>query len=125
MSEFRDFDELQVYQIALDLADWTYDLVRNFPQDEKFGLISQIKRASTSIPANIAEGYGRFHYKENRLFCFYARGSLSELKSHLIFCGKRGFITRDQYKQFLEKYKNLQVKLNNYIKSIGRQNTTH
>ncbi len=124
MAEFSDFDSLEVYKLAEELANWIYDLTSAFPDAEKFGLTSQSRRAAVSIAANIAEGYGRYFYKENRLLCFYARGSLAELKSHLLFSRKRGYISEEQLNEFKAKYRNLQVKLNNYIKSIGQKGST-
>jgi four helix bundle protein len=115
----RDFDELEVYQLSFDLADWIYDLTAKFPDDEKYNLISQLRRASTSIGANIAEGYGRFHYKENQQFCRQARGSLTECKHFILFAYKRKYISLSERDEFINKYTKLKIKLNNYINSIG------
>jgi four helix bundle protein len=119
--EIRDFDDLEVYQLALDLANWIYDLTSNFPSEERFNVTSQVREAATSIGANIAEGYGRFHYKENIQFCRQARGSLSETKHFMIFSNKRKYVSDEIYKEFLQKYKQLQIKINNYINSIGKK----
>ena len=119
--EIRDFEDLETYQLALDLADWIYDITATFPAEEKYNIISQLKRAGTSIGANIAEGYGRFHYKENIQYCRMSRGSLSETKHFMLFSKRRGFIDQKPYEAFLTKYKQLQIKINNYIKSIGRK----
>ena len=116
----RDFDDLQVYQLASELADWVYDLTTNFPQDEKYNVTSQIKKAVTSVGANIAEGYGRFHYKENIQFCRQARGSLAETKHFMLFGKKRDYVNKEILEKFLTEYTKLQVKLNNYINSIGK-----
>jgi len=117
----KDFDDLQIYQLALDLAEWVYDITIVFPQDEKYNVTSQLRKAVTSIGANLAEGYGRFHYKENIQFCRNARGSLSETKHFMIFSKRRGYIMQETLEEFLIKYKDLQVKINNYIKSIGNK----
>ena len=121
--EIKDFDDLEIYQLALDLADWVYDITLNFPSDEKFNVISQLKRASTSIGANIAEGYGRFHYKENIQYCRQARGSLTETKHFLIFSKRRKFISQEVLDKFLPIYSRLTVKINNYIRSIKKSAT--
>lgn len=115
----KDFDELEGYKLASDLAEWIYGLTTKFPSEERYNLLSQLRRASTSIGANIAEGYGRFHYKENQQFSRQARGSLAECKHYILFAFKRKYITRDELNEFSEKYIRLKIKLNNYIKSIG------
>jgi len=117
----KDFDDLKVYQLVLGLAEWVYNITAEFPSEEKYNVISQLRRASTSIGANIAEGYGRFHYKENIQFCRNSRGSLAETKHFMIFSKRRSYITQEILEEFLVKYKNLQVKINNYIKSIGNK----
>ena len=69
------------------------DDIKTFPKDEKFGLRSQIIRASRSVTHNIAEGYGRFHYKENAQFCRISRGSLYEVLDQVIVAEEEGYIT--------------------------------
>jgi four helix bundle protein len=115
----HDFDELEVYRLATDLACWIYELTAKLPESERYNLISQLRRAATSVSANIAEGFGRYHYKENIQYCRMARGSLSETKSHLILCLRLGFVDKPKYDEFLPQYRTLSVKLNNYIKAIG------
>ncbi len=115
----RDFDDLEIYQLSTSLSNWVYDIMAKFPSDEKYNLISQLRRAATSIGANIAEGYGRFHYKENQQFCRQARGSLTECKHFIIFARSRNYISVEDEKYFLNEYSRLKIKLNNYIKSIG------
>ena len=119
----RDFDDLEIYQLSLDLADWIYELTTEFPSEEKYNVTSQVRDAVTSIGANIAEGFGRFHYKENIQFCRQARGSLSETKHFMIFSKRRKYISQEAYEQFLTNYKKLQIKINNYINSIGKKHT--
>jgi len=63
-----DFTDLIIYQLAVDLADWIYELTAKFPEDERHNLTSQLRRSSTSVYSNIAEGFGRYHYKENKQF---------------------------------------------------------
>ena len=121
MTNVTDFDDLEIYQRAVDLANWVYDITDKFPKEEKYGLISQLRRAAISIGGNIAEGFGRYYYKENKLFCYYARGSLLEVKSHLLISLKRKLITPKEFNQFEKSYLRFKVKLNNYIASIGKK----
>ena len=118
----KDFDGLEVYKMAEGLTKLVYDLTKGFPEEEKFNIVSQLRRAVTSIGANIAEGYGRFHYKENVQFCRQARGSLAEVKHFLILSKELKYVPESKYLDFLEKYENLKIRLNNYIKSIGKRN---
>jgi len=85
-----------VWQKGLDLVDSIYDLTAMFPEDEKYALTSQIKRASVSVPSNIAEGHGRETRRDYRRFLWIANGSLKEMETQLIIAGRRGWITREQ-----------------------------
>ena len=86
------------HQLTLDL----YDLTKKFPADEKFGLISQIRRASSSICANLMEGSHRNNRKEYRQFVGIARGSVGELKYHILLAKDLGYID-DSYNMFIEE----------------------
>jgi len=121
VNTIKDFKDLEIYKLSLELANWIYDLTAKFPDDEKYNVTSQLRRAATSIGANIAEGFGRFHYKENIQFTRQARGSLSETNHFMLFSKDRSYINEEVYKEFGDKYRNLQVKINNYINSIGKQ----
>jgi four helix bundle protein len=81
LASYRD---LKVWQLSMQLAEDCYRLTRTFPREELFGLTSQIRRASSRIPANIAEGYGRGHRGEYIQFLRVAQGSLKELETHLL-----------------------------------------
>lgn len=78
------FKDLIVWQKSIDLTKEEYDLCKILPQHEQYGLCSQMRRASVSIPSNIAEGYRRNGRKEYRQFCGLALGSASELETQLI-----------------------------------------
>jgi four helix bundle protein len=84
MSEFRTFESLECWQAGRELRTWASRLAKTFPKEERFVLCSQLNRAARSVTANIAEGYGRFHYQENIQFCRQARGSAYEVLDHLI-----------------------------------------
>lgn len=70
--------------VGKGIALLTYEIARQLPDNEVYGLGAQIKRAALSVPANIAEGFGRYHYLDKVKFFLNARGSLNELKSHLL-----------------------------------------
>jgi four helix bundle protein len=85
------------------------------PSDEKWALASQIRRASQSIPANIAEGHGRFYFQENVRFCYIARGSLEETLSHINYAFKVSYLTDVLYKTLVADGENLNRLINGYI----------
>ena len=80
----KSFEDLEVWQIGKNIVMEAYQLTTHFPKEESFVLTSQIRRAALSVPANITEGSGRYHYLDKAKFYLNARGSLYELKSHLL-----------------------------------------
>jgi four helix bundle protein len=90
--EIKSYRDLRVWQDAMSLAESCYRLTRKFPRDELFGLTSQIRRASTSIPANIAEGHGRENTGSFIQHLRIAQGSLKELETHLLVAERVGLI---------------------------------
>ena len=119
--EVKSFENLEVWQIGRDLVTKVYTLTASLPQSEAFGLIAQIKRAALSVPANIAEGFGRYHYMDKARFYLNARGSLYELKSHLLIARDLRYLKRSQpMSDVLTLVDNLSVKLNNLITATRR-----
>jgi four helix bundle protein len=82
----KTYRELVAWQLGMDLAKVCYGLTKALPSDERFGLVSQINRAAVSVPANIAEGFGRAGKAEFARFLAIANGSLKELETHLELC---------------------------------------
>jgi four helix bundle protein len=93
----EDFKKLKVWSKAHELTLWIYQKTRSFPKDEMYGLTSQIRRASASIGANIAEGCGRRSDPEMRRFIQIARGSASELEYHLLLANDLHFLEPDEF----------------------------
>ena len=93
----EDFKKLKVWSKAHELTLWIYQKTRSFPKDEMYGLTSQIRRASASIGANIAEGCGRRSDPEMRRFIQIARGSASELEYHLLLANDLHFLAPDEF----------------------------
>jgi four helix bundle protein len=93
----RDFRSLQVWEKAHDLTLAVYRMTTALPKDEIYGLTSQIRRASSSIPANIAEGCGRDSDAELKRFVQIAMGSASELEYHLPLAHDLGYVEREDY----------------------------
>lgn len=118
-----NLDELKVYQIAQEFGECVWDAVKSWNYFEKDTIGKQLIRAADSIAANIAEGFGRFHFNENRLFCYYARGSIFETKAWLTKAFHRELISGEQYQILKKSIDDLSVRLNNYIKSIGNSSS--
>lgn len=87
----ESYRDLRVWQAGMDVAEACYRLTQSFPREEVYGLSSQIRRAATSIPANIAEGYGRGGRGEYVQFLGIAQGSLKELETHMLIAQRLGF----------------------------------
>jgi four helix bundle protein len=112
-------EDLIVYRLAMEIGELVYEITVKWDIFDKKSLGDQYLRAADSIALNISEGYGRFHYKENKNFCWYARGSLYETKSANQKAYNRKLITEDEYNNLLNKLKECHLLLNKYIKSIG------
>jgi len=88
----ESYRDLEVWKLGLSIAEQSYHLTRLFPEEELFGLTRQIRRAATSVPANIAEGYGRDNPGDYLHMLRIANGSLKELETHLLVAERVGLI---------------------------------
>jgi len=113
-------EDLEVYQLAESFSDEIWAIVSGWEYFAKDTVGKQIVRSADSIGANIAEGYGRYHFKENRNFCFFSRGSILETKGWLIKSKNRNLINEDQFNSLFEKLQTIHLKLNAYLKFIGK-----
>jgi four helix bundle protein len=95
----QHYQQLQVWQKAMDLTVQCYQLSRALPSEERFGLTSQLRRASVSVPSNIAEGHARFHTREFLNHLSIARGSLAEVETLLMVCQRTEMLKQDQIQQ--------------------------
>ena len=120
MSTIRNFEDLEVWQQGKTLTLKVYEITSHFPHDEVYGITAQVKRAALSVPANIAEGFGRFHFMDKAKFYLNARGSLYELKSHLLIGKELGFIKNEVSCSTVEQIEKLSFKLNNLINATRR-----
>jgi four helix bundle protein len=117
----QSLKRLQVWARAKDFALKIYKrVVPLLPLEEKWTLNQQLRRSSLSIPANIAEGYGRFYYQDNVRFCYNARGSLEETLSHLIFAVEAGFIPETLFKELEAEGEEIDKMLNGYISYLKK-----
>ncbi|MEO8356722.1 MAG: four helix bundle protein [Chloroflexota bacterium] len=109
-------EKLDVWCKARDFAvRVNKEVLPLLPPEEKWALNQQLRRSSQSIPANIAEGHGRFYFQENVRFCYIARGSLEETLSHIVYAQKVGYVSEVLYKSFSLDGENLDRLINGYI----------
>lgn len=106
---------LEVYLLAKAFRKEVIKTANTFPKEERFLLTAQIKDSARSITANIAEGYGRYHYQEAIQFCRIARGSLLETYDHLSSALDENYITESRFYELKEKQEYLLKKINGYI----------
>ena len=109
-------ETLQVWQKAVAFSvEICRNVISLFPNQEKWSLTSQLRRAAQSVPANIAEGYGRFYFQESVRFCYIARGSLEESYTHLVIAHKLGYLSDEIFESLREQVSELKRMLNGYI----------
>ena len=96
----RSHRELIVWQRALELCTAIYATTAKFPSEERFALVSQMRRAAVSIPSNIAEGHGRLTTSEYRHFLGIARGSLKELETQILIAQRLGYLSKSATDSF-------------------------
>ena len=116
--KIKSFEELIVWQECQLLAVAIYKTTENFPQNEVFGITSQIRRSSSSISANIAEGFGRSTTKDKLHFYVIAYGSLLETKNFLYLSEKLQFITNEELNILLSKVTSCQKLLNAFMRPL-------
>ena len=114
-------EDLNVYNTADEISDQIWELVDSWSFFQKDTIGKQLVRSADSISANIAEGYGRYFFKENRNFCYYSRGSLLETKNWLGKAFRRKIINEETYQNLLSRIDDLHKSLNGYIKYITDQ----
>ena len=116
MGNVRTHRDLDVWREGIELVTKVYAVVQDFPKEEKFGLVDQIKRASVSIPSNIAEGAARNSKKEFIHYLHIALGSLSELETQLTIASRLNFLKNTDIFEDIEKEKRKTLGLLRYLK---------
>lgn len=112
----QSFETLKTWQKAHRLMlDIHRRILPILPKEEKYVLVDQLRRSSKSVPANIAEGSGRYYYMDNVRFCYNARGSLDETLNHLIDCKDLGYCPLEVYVELREQVEEVRRLLNGYI----------
>lgn len=123
MNKIRTVEELEVFKKSHNLTLNIYKITESFPQTEKFGLVSQMRRASSSICANLLEGSHRLNRKEFRQFAGIAKGSAGELKYHLLLSKDLGYLRESEYSTLIAEIEQISIMLNGLVKSLTRHLT--
>ena len=114
----QDFEGLKVWQAGMKLAKEVYKVTDKFPKEEQYGLTNQLRRASVSIPANIAEGKGRNHKKEYIQFLYMSRGSVWELITLIKLSEELSYLNKVQAQALLSLCAEITAMLNGLIRSV-------
>lgn len=124
MNDNIALDDLEIYQLAMQIGETVWSMVDKWNAFAKATIGEQLVRSADSIAANIAEGYGRYFYKDRKQFCYFSRGSLMETKAWLKKAANRKLINSDEHEEMLQQLKTLHFKLNSFIKKLKQNATT-
>jgi four helix bundle protein len=117
----KSFEDLDVYRLAEDLGDRIWDIVTRWPSFPQNSLGYQLVKAADGVGANLAEGFGRYYFAENRQFVRIARGSFYETRHWLRRASKRDLLKEQEIEELKKLVEELAPRLNAYIRSIGRE----
>jgi len=123
-SIIKTFEDLDVWKVCRDLRMQIATIARMFPKEEQYRLRDQLIRASRSVTANLAEGYGRFHYAENIQFARQARGSLYELIDHLTVAQEEKLISDETFTFVREGVLRAVLVVNGFIRYLSKAKTS-
>lgn len=116
----NNFYDLKTWKIAHKLVLDIYKLTGNFPKNEFFGITNQLRRAVSSVTANIAEGFERYYFKDKIRFYYQARGSVAEVQNFLILSKDLGYIDVSDYDRLIKDADDIRQLINGMIRSINR-----
>jgi four helix bundle protein len=117
------YKDLEIWKRSVLLTSEIYKITKAFPKDEQYGIISQIRRASVSVPANIAEGWGRESSKSFALFLKTARGSLFELDTLVTIAYQQQYLSLDNKNKLEKEFEEIGRMVNSLLKKIELKNT--
>jgi len=121
-SSINNFYDLDAWKKGHLLVLKIYEITSDFPRDELYGITSQLRRAASSITANIAEGFARYHFKDKVRFYYNSRGSVAEVQNFLLLAKDLKYIDLEICKKLGEKCNEIGKLINGLIKSIENQN---
>ncbi len=118
MQTYRRFSQMPVWKEAMDVSVAIFNFSQSLPRVEDYALTSQVRRSSNSVPANIAEAFGRYHHGNKLNFYYNARGSLCETKSHLHYASEVGYLSTPLRQQLDAQLDDVWRQMNQIIKRI-------
>ena len=118
-------EELNVYQLSMEIGEKIWSIVIKWDYFSNDTIGRQLVKAVDSVAANISEGFGRYHFKDKKNFCYYSRGSLFETKTWLLKAYNRKLLNANEFQTFQNEIDILGVKLNNYINSIDKTTSNY
>lgn len=117
----RGFEDLECYQLALEVMAKIHAFSKTLPADEKFDLYAQIRRASKGVTGNIAEAYGRYHYLDSLRYYSIARGELNEILARLIDARVLEYISQSDFESLYKLIRQAEQALNGFMSYVRRQ----
>jgi four helix bundle protein len=121
----RKLEDLKVWIEARELAGIIYQLIKNFPEEEKYNITKHLRENARGAPANIAEGFYRFHYQDSIRFYLIARGCLGEIKNDLYLSFDQKYIDQEQLDRYIQKIEDIYILLNSLIKATKNLKNNH
>ena len=118
MGSVKTHRDLQIWQKSMSLVTTVYSVTEKFPESEKFGLISQIRRSAVSIPANIAEGFGRMSNGDIKRFLNISMGSLFELQNELEISKNLGMLNENSFIDLFEITREIERMMSSFIRTL-------
>ena len=117
-------NDLEIYREAMDIGEEIWSIVLGWDYFAKDTIGKQVVRSADSIAANLSEGYGRFHFKENQKFCYYSRGSAEETQTWIEKAARRNLVERETARILYDRLETFKKRLNAYIRTIGSSDTS-
>jgi len=121
VEKIKNFYELEAWKKGHNLAIDVYGISKNFPKEEIYGITSQIRRAASSVTANIAEGFERYHFNDKARFYYQARGSVGEVQNFLLLTKDLGLVDELVYNTLTKQVDEVRKLINGLINSIAKQ----
>ncbi len=116
--KIRTYRDLDIWKASIQLVKDVYKLTEQFPKQEVYGLVSQMRRAGVSIPSNVAEGFRRYHNKEYKQFLYISLGSCAELETQTTISRELAYISEDKETALLEKLDHISRMISNLLKKL-------
>lgn len=116
--KIKNFRDLDVWKLGKKIVLNVYRITKEFPKDELYGLVGQMRRAGLSIPSNVAEGFNRIHNREYRQFLYIALGSCAELETQIEIALELGYLSHVHHSELLEDMDHESKMLRNLIKRL-------